>query len=108
VSRRELAAFGAAAVAAATLKAEPAQAFLGFGEGAAREEAYKNETVSSLEDEELFGPWCRQLVASLEPLQASHRVPPFCAANFYHIAALPTVQGVERMTELQCVGLSKQ
>lgn len=48
VSRRELAAFGAAALAAATLKAEPAQAFLGFGEGAAREEAYKSDTAAIL------------------------------------------------------------
>lgn len=48
VTRREMTAFGAAAFALSLFKAEPAQAFLGIGEGAAREEAYKNDTAAIL------------------------------------------------------------
>eukprot|EP00879_Flechtneria_rotunda_P001299 GHRR01001448.1.p1 GENE.GHRR01001448.1~~GHRR01001448.1.p1 ORF type:complete len:185 (+),score=53.32 GHRR01001448.1:137-691(+) len=43
-TRRQTVAAGAAAALACFLQAAPAQAFLGFGEGPQREEAYKNET----------------------------------------------------------------
>lgn len=48
VSRRQMAAAGAAVLAASLFKAQPAQAFLGIGEGAARDEAYKNDTTAIL------------------------------------------------------------
>ena len=44
-SRRENVAAGTAALLAGFLNVAPAQAFLGFGEGQARAEAYKTETV---------------------------------------------------------------
>lgn len=45
-SRREAVAAGTAVVLASLVNVAPAQAFLGFGEGKQREEAYKAETVS--------------------------------------------------------------
>ena len=84
VSRRELAAFGAAALAAATLKAEPAQAFLGFGEGAAREEAYKSDTVS-IAAAVTYSP--RDQYISTQVVLHQHPLPPDLSAVLLHGAS---------------------